>query len=514
MAKRLQIEAHIRDWLKDNLDFIEAGLTLIKAEYPVSNPNGTDGFIDILANDLLGQFVIIEIKRHKDAERSGINEVLKYRRLIKDKHQVGDDKIRIILLSTDWRELQVPYSELFDLSDLSLEAYIADWENNELVNKLPVKIFPPSTERIYSPNHKVVCFENQKGQVEGLNKIKEDFLKLGLTEYVVLNLSYRGGNSHVIYPFACYIILTQQSLQYYKNVVQSVYVKKDAEDMLEFLSENDCSDENAIDYIEGDLLSQIGNCGHDASAGDSTMLDGMIGKGWAVNDIVKSGLLAKDPRVVNDYLIRELRGLEKENLVCYINSSKSIFRSRIKAIQKNALNCLIDNPIWHAHLTQLFKYISQKGLDYEMAILVYNPPSLLTQIYYMNKTSDFMSYMPMYTIQVLYEGETQDSFFGTIEWNNTLNNNYISILNGLENDVFSLSSEKSNGDNNEALINSWGLEYRSVKIDEDKDYDIDFDTDPIEFNAKLDIYNLPDFLQQNKEVKFAIERTFKNVYTS
>ncbi len=51
-------EATIRDYLADHLDVLESGLTLIQKEYPLRNPTGSKGYIDILARDVLGNRVI------------------------------------------------------------------------------------------------------------------------------------------------------------------------------------------------------------------------------------------------------------------------------------------------------------------------------------------------------------------------------------------------------------------------------------------------------------------------
>lgn len=46
-----RVEETIRGYLASNLTFLEDGLTLYKEEYELENPQGTKGFIDILAVD-------------------------------------------------------------------------------------------------------------------------------------------------------------------------------------------------------------------------------------------------------------------------------------------------------------------------------------------------------------------------------------------------------------------------------------------------------------------------------
>lgn len=62
-------EDDIRRYLARHLELLERGLTLLKEEFPLANPAGAGGRIDILARDSFGQFVLIEIKRSDKAAR-------------------------------------------------------------------------------------------------------------------------------------------------------------------------------------------------------------------------------------------------------------------------------------------------------------------------------------------------------------------------------------------------------------------------------------------------------------
>jgi hypothetical protein len=62
-------EDRIRDKLSTRLDLIEASLSLIRVNYALPNSEGTRGFIDILAHDRHGVFVVIELKRNGKTAR-------------------------------------------------------------------------------------------------------------------------------------------------------------------------------------------------------------------------------------------------------------------------------------------------------------------------------------------------------------------------------------------------------------------------------------------------------------
>ena len=107
-------EDKIRDYLADNLQIIEDGLTLIKKEQYLPNDQGASGFVDIFCKDKSGKIVIIEIKRSDAASRQAIHELYKYIALVKKTKLLKNSEIRLILISTTWHELKLPYSEFLN----------------------------------------------------------------------------------------------------------------------------------------------------------------------------------------------------------------------------------------------------------------------------------------------------------------------------------------------------------------------------------------------------------------
>ena len=118
-----KVEDKIRDQLAANLAFIERGLELIEKEYMLENFYGTKGFIDILAKDSYNRFVIIELKRSNQASRQAIHEIMKYVGLLKRKFKVKESEICVIIISTHWDELIIPFSELLSQTSYFIEGY-------------------------------------------------------------------------------------------------------------------------------------------------------------------------------------------------------------------------------------------------------------------------------------------------------------------------------------------------------------------------------------------------------
>ena len=95
---------------------LEPGLTLVEVNDRLPNNAGGKGFIDILAKDHLGHFVIIELKRSKVSSRDALFEILKYMPLFRRHHGVGTHQIRCFIVSTTWHELRISVTRSFAVS--------------------------------------------------------------------------------------------------------------------------------------------------------------------------------------------------------------------------------------------------------------------------------------------------------------------------------------------------------------------------------------------------------------
>jgi hypothetical protein len=111
------LEAELRDLLAFQLDKLEKGLKLIQKEKYIPNELGTRGFIDLLAHDADGRWVLLELKRSDAAAREAIHEIFKYVEGVKAHLRARDDEIRVMIVSTEWKELLVPFSRfVYDTS--------------------------------------------------------------------------------------------------------------------------------------------------------------------------------------------------------------------------------------------------------------------------------------------------------------------------------------------------------------------------------------------------------------
>lgn len=140
----------IRDEIAARPEMIEHGLRTLATNYHLPNSEGTRGFVDVLAQDRRGMYVVIEAKRSDSTAREALHEVLKYCELLKRERGLRSDQVRAVIASTTWRELLVPFSELvrtcaypIEGVELSLGSSPPDSITAKSVDPLPV---PPERD--------------------------------------------------------------------------------------------------------------------------------------------------------------------------------------------------------------------------------------------------------------------------------------------------------------------------------------------------------------------------------
>jgi len=184
------LESTIRDNLAASLSTISSGLSLIQKEYYLPRASGTKGFIDILAKDTKNKYVVIEIKRSDEAARETLHEILKYVEALKEKKSINESEIRVIVVSTEWRELLVTFSSFVNRVQFSVEGYLLSVDENFLpISCQKVSPLKLKTERLFSPIHHISLYSNRNILVEGIKSHSEIFKNKGINDYILIIMS-------------------------------------------------------------------------------------------------------------------------------------------------------------------------------------------------------------------------------------------------------------------------------------------------------------------------------------
>lgn len=203
-------EGKIRDDLALRLHLLEPGLSLQQVETRIVNPKGASGRIDVLARDVSGNLVVIEIKRADQSARQAIHELFKYVRLLRDQHGVPLHRIRCFVVSTVWHELLGPFSELCRLGDFDVRGFDISVTDAGVITSLN-RVTPLCDEK------EPLEFDKEQDwfffRTSAERKAFEDKLSLGLANYpfadfVFLRIDHSGKRTGV-FPFGIYLAISE-----------------------------------------------------------------------------------------------------------------------------------------------------------------------------------------------------------------------------------------------------------------------------------------------------------------
>jgi hypothetical protein len=274
-------EAVIRDQLALNLSILEDGLTVVSLEYPLPNMEGSRGYIDILAKDKYGHFVIIELKRSNQAARQAIHELCKYPSLLRQQLGLPAHEIRCILVSTEWHELLRPFSDFARIFDYPADGFEIEINNDgkpisahkiKFLDKIDDKELPQFIE-----NHLIFLFDTKLRRDNSIPFLRNILDSFDIENYCLLKMTRRnetpfGMYSYVLY-FACAALDTGLLNKFYSS-----------DEVLDYLDSPASTNEAILAGVFREFSPH-----HDSlEIGYPEKLTADLNK-WAIDEIIRSG---------------------------------------------------------------------------------------------------------------------------------------------------------------------------------------------------------------------------------
>ncbi|MBA3546218.1 MAG: DUF91 domain-containing protein [Nannocystis sp.] len=359
----------IRDKLAANLSVLEAGLTLLKVE-PHLPDSLASGFIDILARDRMGLLVLIELKRSDSAARQAIQELFKYISLVVRNFGVPRSKIRCLIVSTTWRELWNPFSELKLSADIQvegLELTVAD-DGSPLVAH-PVQPPPAEEDRGVCSFYPVVCYESAADRDAAADQIAEGMKTSGFLKGAVVLQNYEGPDQAMIYPYSITAVVGALAVS---AGSQSVDRESGADDRW---------------HQEIELISTIvGNARKDTSSEQGGVgpeqFVGRLHSGWRCVRLMRVGSHWRDSAIFDDGTILEITsGFQSRNAIYF----EAIASPRHHQDWKQRLGQLKDMLDADGELQELLEArlteFSQRSPRGAVSLHVFYPDDLLRAFY-------------------------------------------------------------------------------------------------------------------------------------
>ena len=375
MADAISTEAHLRDELSKHLDILEQGLLLRSTEYRLANDHGSHGRIDILATDRYGATVIIEIKKSNQTARQALHELHKYVGLLKYDHGLRESQIRCMLVSTEWHELLVPFSEFSRTAPWTVDGYrlcLTDAGLPDHVEKI-VPVTPPAELRL-CPEHKVYFFADRSRRDAALPELLTLLRNHNLAEHLILKLDAKHRKAEEGFCFALYLIVPEFDPEERKRARQWLATTRWANDLdeeIRFLEEQlviaevtdafDICDDREIGYPEK-LANECRN--------------------WEIVALIRGGSRLESKTIFSDeYLLRWAKGIEGGNAFHFDMIATPQRRLAWNEAKANAAYCLKGNDEWASLVQAYLEELERRHPDATVTARFYNPCDLMMSLY-------------------------------------------------------------------------------------------------------------------------------------
>ena len=436
----------LRDLLADRLDLIDAGLTLVEIEQYLPNGLGTRSFVDILAKDSRGRWVLIELKRSDAAARQAIHEIYKYVEGVKAHLGARDDEIRTVIVSTEWKELLVPFSRFVADTSISVAGIrlLVDDAAGTLAGS--EKIDPLSTNggRLLSPWHEISLYTNETRLNEGLASYDASLKAKGIADYILVEMhapegfheasveavarqvhAMQGGEGE---PSADDIADMAAQMERYDYLLYFVPQLLSADRYLAII-EQDADIHAEVsewkDEMEGDeLLSSLQSYALSAKPEvDRDRYD--IGypakfrshllenEGWSIRKLHRRGAFARNSILSDDTLLGEISGDAGVTGQRLKRTIALADRGELSQLEKDVDECLSNNPVWRSAIRAQLAEARADFPDAELDVSIFAPTTGLMTLFYAMQDKGIL-YLPSYSLAIIENAEPRRVYIGEL----------------------------------------------------------------------------------------------------
>jgi hypothetical protein len=433
-------EAQVRDLIATNIECLKGGLTFLDKEKYIPNTLGTRSFIDLYATDNKNRHVLIEIKKSNSTAREALHEVVKYLEGVKSYFSAKESEIHVIIASTEWSELLVPYSRFIKDMNISIEGIVININETEMSFSVesvePLKI---NQGRAIAPWHHVRWYLTKDELNKGIPEIEEQYKRINIEDYVIVVLQLRqkmtddekeqylnsvdaflksinsnstGSKIDVPqYEFCVYHakqIIDDETcisiLHQHKKAINEYATRKDSlkfEELIEDIMDLSGEEKVMMLNTQIDDIPPFPQHGH-LEIGYPAKLKEWIRKdnpsGCNVIEIKRYGTFERNALLSDSIILSELMGddgISKGSLSYKINVSN---KAELQELKIGIDRSLHDNPVWKKHLHQIINEIVLEFPDSEIDVRIFNPCTGVHTIYRASLKDEPETYLPQYSI--------------------------------------------------------------------------------------------------------------------
>ena len=414
-------ESELRDAISKRVEVLGKGLVLLNKEQFIPNSLGTRSFIDLYAKDEHGNHVLIELKRSRPATREAIHEVIKYVEGVKSHFGAREDEIKIIVASTEWEELIVPFSRFVKESTLSVKGLKLEIVEENIISSA-IDVLKSYDGRLIAPWYEIFWYEN----IDSLHKGEKDIVRfledINIDDYIYIKIKVddtlieppcnerqsllsvvfnRGSHRFLKCEYLIVLAMQIQSEEVYlSSLINQTGDPEYIEDIVSNLEDYE-SVFGRLCFLQEALMDCAEIYCDDYEIGyPAKFVDYVDSDGFEVIDIFRNGIFSRNNLLSDDEIMSELRGnngaggqsLDKE---CFFSD-----KSSVAELKRNIENALKDNDVFRS---QIYRAISEIEKDHPLSFVksrINNPSTGLFTIFYYIKNSDDESFLPGYSLYV------------------------------------------------------------------------------------------------------------------
>jgi hypothetical protein len=494
-------ESEIRDLLINQLGILQPTLQLVEKEKFFSSSVGTNSFIDILAKDDQGKYVIIELKRSNTSSREAIHELLKYIEALKENISVKEDEIKLIVVSTEWEELLVPFSSLLQKVNIQVEGYLLKIDTNSILSAEKIKPVSLVQDRVLSSIQMARYYSSEEAYNEGIKDHVECFKLRGVKDYVLVILeppaNYRQlvedsikGSMESLYehfkndpdlnligtekkevnvPDFQYMIYSSNQLLSQAEYIKVLKELSEYPDVIdEILDEPGMTNLDKLEQFNRELIhcepfpsSDFVEIGTPAKFSKF-----LFQEGWEVVEIKRYGRIKENSLLTDEVILNEIQGTSGTNGQKYKSDIDFSDRSNISRVKREVGNCLSDNRVWKNHIFHVIDCLAEEQNVSEAFCSIFNPMNILYSIYLISVNSDGLLHIPMYQIRALCNNEERMyvGFLSGIKAKVSLDDVISEFYDGKKAQLFFSLTWGGYNSKNLDICKYIGLEYKTMLI--------------------------------------------------
>lgn len=487
-------EFELRDLIAQNIHKLKAGLKLLHKEQYIPNRHGTKSFIDLYAKDENGRHVLIELKRSAAASRQALHEVTKYVEGVKQFFGAKDYEIHVIIASTDWSELLVPFSRFCSDSSFSVEGIeinLSDHNTDfEAESVTPLTI---TQGRFIAPWHHVYWYKDETALQRGIDSIEKTYQEKGILDYIIvklykpdastpeerrsalrkevaglLNIEEKELSDSLSFTIPVHEYIAYTALQMIPKdkcleiIFRDPDVFSEAQELLP-----DMEEDEALCYLHGnvELVKPSPRCDY-YEIGYPAKVSKLI-EVCEPCGIVRHGIFQMNTLLCDDILYAELAGEDGSTGQKLKRTLDMTNSAHIKNLKEDVEKTLRDNPVWRTHILREIDEIKRDFPESQIDISVFNPCTGIFTIYYaMTKEHGFL-YLPSYTITVRTPEDVR-MYYGALEAIESAMDFQQILEKYYEGEISALLVTATWGGRDERdsdIIEDLGAQYRSYRID-------------------------------------------------